>query len=147
MFRGGKKLMGIRHVLTPSASLTYTPDFAAAPFRYGYRSIPEAGAAPIYLSAYENPLGFAPTAQYGDFSSLLQFGLDNNLQIKVRTNNADGKDSVGSKNVRLIDNFSINSGYDLARDSFRWAPFSLRFATNILNVINVSAGALFDPYD
>lgn len=146
MFRGGSKLMGIRHVLTPSASLTYTPDFAAAPFRYGYRTITEAGQTPFYVSTFENPLGFNPSGQFGDFSSLLVFGIDNNLQIKVRTNNTDGKDSVGSKNIRLIDNFSINSGYDLARDSFKWAPIAMRFATNLFNVLNVQAGATFDPY-
>ncbi|WP_276133499.1 putative LPS assembly protein LptD [Polluticoccus soli] len=144
MFRGGSKLMGIRHVLTPSASLTFTPDYAAAPFRYGYQTL-EGGQTPIYRSTFENSLGFAPNGQFGNFSSMLAFGIDNNLQIKVRTK--DGKDSVGSKNIRLIDNFSINGGYDLAKDSFRWSLVTMRFATNLFNVLNIQAGAVFDPYD
>lgn len=140
MFKKGK-LAGIRHMLTPSASLTYTPDFAASPFNYGYRTLTNA-AVPEYLPVYENTIGYTPSRQFGKFSSLLAFGIDNNLQIKVRT-----KDSVGTKNIRLIDNFRINTAYDLAKDSFKWSPIAMSFATNLYNLINITANAVFDPYD
>ena len=71
------------------------------------------------------------------------FGLDNNLQIKVRS----GKDTVtGFKNITLIDGLSIHSGYNLAVDSFQWQPIALSFRTNILEKVSVSANANFDPY-
>ena len=80
MFKKGK-LMGIRHVLSPNVSMTYTPDFAKAPYRYGYRTILNPINPPQYLSAYEtSPVG--GPSQFGNFSSLLGFGIDNNLQIK-----------------------------------------------------------------
>jgi len=141
MFKKGK-LMGIRHVLTPNVSMTYTPDFAKAPYRYGYRTILNPINQPQYLSAYEtSPVG-GPT-QFGNFSSLLGFGIDNNLQIKVRNEN----DSTGSRNIRLIDNFRIGTGYDLARDSFNWSPVDMSFATNLFNVLNITANAMYSLYD
>lgn len=142
MFKKGA-IKGIRHTMIPSVSLTYTPDFANAPFRYGYQTVTSSmQTSPQYVSPYETSVVGAPgRGQFGKFSSVLGFGLNNNLQIKVRT-----KDSIGSKNISLIDNFNINTGYDLAKDSFNWSNISMTFATNILGKVNVSAGATFDPY-
>jgi hypothetical protein len=142
LFKNGK-IAGIRHVLTPSAGITFTPDYAAHPFNYGYRTITNAASPPQYFSVYENSIGYTPSQQFGNFSSLLNFGIDNNLQIKVRTD----KDTTGARNIRLIDNFSINTAYDLARDSFKWSDISMRFATSLFNILNIQAGASFDPYD
>lgn len=143
MFKKGR-LMGIRHVLTPNVSLNYTPDFAGAPYRYGYQTITDPNRPPEYRSAFEGSVVGTPGgSQFGNFSSVVGFGIDNNLQIKMRS----FKDSTGFKNVRLIDNFRINTGYDLARDSFNWSDISMSFATNILEMINITAQASFDPYD
>jgi lipopolysaccharide assembly outer membrane protein LptD (OstA) len=143
MFKKGK-IMGIRHVLSPTAGLVYTPDYAAAPFRYGYQTIIDPKATtPAYLPVYENAIPGVPGYnQFGKFSSNLTFGLDNNLQMKVRSTD----DSTGFKNIRLIDNFNISSAYNLAADSFNWQPVNMRFATNILNIINIQAGATYDLY-
>ncbi|MEZ5018171.1 MAG: putative LPS assembly protein LptD [Flavipsychrobacter sp.] len=135
-------LRGIRHVLVPSVNYTYTPDFANAPFRYGYQTIINPAAPPTYLSPYEGSVVGTPGFnQFGKFSSAINFGLNNNLQIKVRT-----KDSTGTKNVTLIDNFTISSSYDIARDSFNWNNIGVVFSTNLLNFININANAIFDPY-
>src|SRR5690606_19090766 len=71
------------------------------------------------------------------------FGLNNNLQIKVRSK----KDTSGAgRNVTLIDGFSITSAYNIAADSFNWSTFNMNFRTNILDKFNLSANAVFDPY-
>lgn len=140
MFKKGK-LMGIRHVLTPNVSLNYIPDFAKAPYRFGYQTIIDPKAPPQYLSPYEGALQGAPT-QLGNYSSVVGFGLNNNLQVKVRS----AKDSNGFKNIRLIDNFTINSGYNLAVDSFNWQTIAVSFSTMLFNVINVNANLGYDPY-
>lgn len=144
MFKRGK-LAGIRHELRPNVSLNYVPDYAAAPFHYGYRTRLSANAAqPEYRSPYENSVIGAPGyGQFGDYRSYLGFGFDNNLQIKVRTD----KDTAGFKNIRIIDNLSLSSGYDLARDSFNWANINTSFATNLFNnLLNIQGSASFDPY-
>jgi hypothetical protein len=47
----------------------------------------------------------------------------------------------------LINNFSINSSYNLVADSFKLAPFGISANTNIKNgLINVNLSASLDPY-
>ncbi|MBS1773475.1 MAG: LPS-assembly protein LptD [Bacteroidetes bacterium] len=142
MFKKGK-IMGIRHVLTPGVGLAYVPDYAKAPFRYGYQTRLDPNANPVYLPVYEGGVPGVPgMGQFGNYRSALNFGIDNNLQIKVRST----KDSTGFKNIRLIDNFRINSSYNFAADSFNLAVFNVSFATMLFNTINISANANFDPY-
>lgn len=143
MFKKGR-IAGIRHVLTPSAGLNYTPDYAAAPFRYYYRTYTSKDGGLEYRSPYERSvIGVPGLGQAGNFSSSVNYGLNNNLQLKVRTK----KDTANStKNVTLIDALSINGSYNFALDSFNWSPVNINFRTNILNLINISAGANFDPY-
>lgn len=142
LFKKGK-IAGIRHVLTPSTGFTYTPDYAAAPFSYGYRTIVDPRSPPVYLPLFEGSIPGTPGyGQFGNFSSLVTFGLDNNLQVKMRTQN----DSTGFKNIRIIDNFAFTSSYNIAADSFNWSPVGVRFATNVLNIFNVQANATYDLY-
>lgn len=141
MFKKGSALQGIRHVITPNVSLNYVPDFAKDPYNYGYETILDPNGQPQYVSPYEGAIQGAPT-QLGNFSSIIGFGFNNNLQIKVRSRD----DSTGSKNIRLIDNFNITSGYNLAADSFKWQPINISFNTMLLNLINISASTMYDPY-
>lgn len=143
MFKKGK-IAGIRHVLTPNVGLNYTPDYGAAPFHYYYRTYTSATGALEYRSPYEGSVVGTPgLGQYGKYNSSINFGLNNNLQLKTRTN----KDSTGgTKNVTLIDALSIAANYNVAADSFKWSGVNLSFRTNVLNLINITAGANFDPY-
>ena len=142
-FRRGR-LAGIRHVLTPNVGLSYTPDYARAPFNYYYRTLLGPAAAYQYLSAFEgSAVGVPGYNQAGDFASLLNFGLNNNLQIKTRSS----KDTVtGTRNITLIDALSFTGSYNLAADSFKWSPLAISFRTNIANILNLSGGAIFSPY-
>ena len=142
-FKSGK-IAGIRHVLTPSLGLNYTPDYAAAPFRYYYQTTTDASGYLQYRSPYEQSVVGEPgLGQHGFYASTINYGLNNNLQMKVRTK----KDTANNtKNITLIDALSIAGNYNFAADSFKWSPVNLSFRTNILNMINISAGANFDPY-
>ncbi|OSZ79424.1 hypothetical protein CAP35_14570 [Chitinophagaceae bacterium IBVUCB1] len=142
MFKKGK-IAGIRHVLTPSAGIGYVPDYAAAPFNYGYRTRLDATGQPVYQSIYDGNIPGTPgQGQFGRIRSAVSFGIDNNLQMKLRT----AKDSTGFKNIRLIDNFRIGSAYDFAADSFNFSGIGMSFATMFFNVLNLTANANFDPY-
>lgn len=141
LFKRGK-LAGIRHEFRPNVSMNFAPDYANDPYNYGYRTILSDGGQPQYLSVYEGSVVGVPGGQYGSFSSRLGFGFDNNLQIKTRSS----KDSTGFKKIKIIDNLSVNSGYDLAKDSFNWSNINIVLATTLFNVINMQANASFDPY-
>jgi len=74
---------------------------------------------------------------------LVNFGVNNNLQIKIRS----AKDTItGFKNVTLIDALGANISYNPAVDSFRWSPLAVNFRTNVMDKINISSSASFDPY-
>lgn len=142
LFKSGS-LRGIRHVLTPSTGFSYHPDFAKAPFNYYYPTHLDSSTNPRdvqYVTPYPNSIiGNAPQGRAGNVS----FGVNNNLQIKVRSS----KDTIsGYKNVTLIDALGASVAYNLAADSFQWSAIRLDFRTNVLDKVNISANAGFDPY-
>jgi hypothetical protein len=139
LFKKGK-LKGIRHVLTPNASLSYRPDFSESPFNYYYRTRLDTSSREVVQTPFLNSvIGLPPTGKSG----LISFGLNNNLQIKVRS----AKDTTsGYKNVTLIDGFSINGSYNMMADSFRWSNVGVAFRTNVADKINISSSASYDPY-
>jgi hypothetical protein len=145
LFRQGR-VAGIRHVLTPNIGFTYTPDFAKKPFGYAYLSQIAPGGAINYRSPYVNN-AFGPNGPFGNFSSSLNYGLNNNLQVKLRNRSRPGDTAVApTRNISLIDGLSVGGAYNLAADSFRWSDVSLQFRTNLFDKINISAGAVLDPY-
>jgi hypothetical protein len=143
-FKKGK-ISGIRHVLTPNIGLNYTPDYAAPPFQYYYRTYLDAGGNMQYLSPYEGSVVGTPGSggTPGTFRSTINYGIGNTLQMKVRSK----KDTAtGTKIINLIDGLSFGGDYNFAADSFKWSIVGASFRTNILNIINISANASFDPY-
>ena len=137
------KLRGIRHVITPTVGFTYHPDFSTAPFNYYYRARLDSlnnGQDYTYQSPYITSLvGYPPIGKAG----LVNFGVNNNLQIKVRSD----KDTVtGFKNITLIDALGATVSYNPAADSFKWSDIGLNFRTNVMDKINISSNASFDPY-
>lgn len=140
LFKKGK-IAGFRHVMTPSVGFTYTPGFAHSPFGYMYETTDIYGSR-LYRSPYEGtPIG-GPTNDNNQGS--VSFSLGNTLQMKVRNRDSTGK--AASKNISLIDAFGINANYDLFADSFNMSNINLNFRTSVLNIINISASAVYDPY-
>jgi lipopolysaccharide assembly outer membrane protein LptD (OstA) len=139
MFKNGS-LRGIRHVLRPNIGLSYRPDFAKAPFNYYYRSRPNANIDSIYMSPYPTSVvGGPPQGK----SATMSFGLENNLQIKVRS----VKDTVaGFKNVILIDGLGLGTSYNAAADSFNWSDLTVNFRTSVLGKINITSSAVYSAY-
>ena len=93
----GKKIMAIRHVLTPTVSFSYAPDFGAA--RYGYwdtytKTDKDGNVSTVTYSPYQGALyGVPGQGQTGNIS----VDIGNNIEMKVRTSN----DSL--KKISIID--------------------------------------------
>ena len=91
-----------------------------------------------------NVLGGFSEGRFGGIT----FGLNNLLESKVRNRDSTSTDSV--KKVRILDNLSITSGYNLIPDSAQKerpiSPISINAGTNLFNKINITASALIDPY-
>jgi hypothetical protein len=132
-----RKLKAIRHVVNPSISFNYTPDFTRN--RNYFDSLVDNSGRVVYKSLHEGSVyGGSTTGN----SSAIGFGIGNNLEMKVKSE----KDTVARK-VMLLNNLSINSSYNFIADSFKLAPISLSANTNILdNLINLNFAATLDPY-
>lgn len=137
------KLMAIRHVITPSLSFVFMPDFGAPEWGY-YRyltnyddSVPKTTR---YYSVFESGYyGSPPTGKSG----FVNMALSNNLEMKVRSK----KDTItGTKKVVLIDNFTIASGYNIAADSLNWSKISMSGRTKLFKNLDVTYASLWDPY-
>ncbi len=143
-FRKGY-IRAIRHVVRPSIGFSYLPDFGTSALGYWqpvqYNSKGDMTKYSIFGgSGTFQPLYGAPPSQK---SGAINFGLTNNLEMKVRSD----KDTVtGTKKVMLIDNFSISTSYDLAKDSLRWSDISISARTTLFKKIQVSYNSVYSPY-
>jgi len=139
--RMGKKfpVQALRHVLTPSVSFTYTPDYTSDFWNY-YDSYTDKNGNEVVYSKYEGSLYGSPP---GRQSARINFSLANNLEMKVRSR----KDSIsGEKKVPLIDNFTVSFSYDFAADSLNWSPLSLSGRTRLFKNLDITYRSQFDPY-
>jgi hypothetical protein len=93
------------------------------------------------FSVFENSI--AGAFSEGKFGGL-SFGLDNNLQMKVRDKQDTSAESF--KKVNLLDGLSLNGSYNFMADSFRLSTFSVNARTTLFEKININASAQLDPY-
>jgi hypothetical protein len=133
------RIKAIRHVVNPSVSFGYTPDFTTNKEYFQVVGKNSEGKD-IYQSRHQGYLyGGSTTGKSGSIG----FGLGNNLEMKVK--NED--DSVARK-VMLLNNLSFNTSYNLIADSFNLAPISIAANTNVLNnKLNINLSAILDPYN
>ncbi|MFM7217153.1 MAG: putative LPS assembly protein LptD [Bacteroidota bacterium] len=130
----------IRHVMTPSVSFSFRPDFSEA--RYGYYKqvqVDTSGRTSTY-SIFQNGVYGGPSA--GKFGAL-NFSFDNNLEMKVRTKTDSGE---VLKKIKLLESLRFNSSYNLIADSMKWSPVGFSGRTTFANKMIMTFGGTLDPY-
>ncbi len=137
-FRKKSKVQAIRHEIRPTLSASYKPDFTSGTY---YNTQIDTFKRVSRFSVYEGSI-YGQFAE-GNFGGL-NFGIDNNLQMKVRNKKDTGEASL--KKVTLLDGLSINGSYNFMADSFRLSTISLSARTNLFEKVNITANANFDPY-
>jgi lipopolysaccharide assembly outer membrane protein LptD (OstA) len=139
-FRKGP-LRAIRHVVRPSIGFSFVPNFGTEELGYWRTVQTDAKGKTTKYSIFEgNSVSGAPPGQK---SGAINFALGNNLEIKVRSL----KDTVtGTQKVMLIDNLSISTSYDLAKDSLRWSNINLSARTTLFKKIQISYNSSYSPY-
>lgn len=159
----GDKVDRFRHVMTPSVSFSYHPDFGKDYWakRYGGfhgsydRLITTKDAAGnIVPKLDENGLPIYEVVHYSRFkeapsrgaAATLGFSLGNNLEMKLRND----KDTTGKEPYKvysIIDNLSISGGYNFIADSMNWQNFSVNLRIKIPKVnYTINLSGQFDPY-
>jgi lipopolysaccharide assembly outer membrane protein LptD (OstA) len=136
-FKKGK-IQSIRHVMRPSVSYSYRPDFS------NYYDEVQQSADPDDIIEY-NPFS---TGIYGSpssgMSNSFNMSLGNTLEAKVKD-----KDSTAteSKKITILNNLNFNTSYDMTADSLKWSPVTMSAGTAIFNnKMQVNFNASLDPY-
>ena len=151
MFNFGRhrKVQAIRHVITPSVSLSFSPEKGKA-FN-GWRTLE---------SYYDKRGGFHDETYYNIYSitghhnsvsapgrgrtGSMNVSLGNNIEAKVR----DLRDTTGtgSKKVKILDQLTLNGSYNFLADSLKMSNIGVTASTNLFGKLNVTGNLNFDPY-
>jgi hypothetical protein len=133
-------LKAIRHVITPSLSFNYRPDFGKPYWGYYKYVVTDTLGNYQKYSRFENGIyGSPPDGRSGKVS----FAISNNLEMKVRSR----KDTItGTKKIVLIEDLTIRTGYDLAKDSMNWDYLTLSGRTKLFKKVDVTFAGSWDPY-
>ena len=145
MYNFGKfrRIQAIRHVVSPTVSLSYSPDKAT--YFNGWRTL-----------TYTDKSGVERTYDYNIYAgqmygypgkgsaATMSLSIANNIEAKVR----DIKDTTGtgSKKVKLIDQLNFSTGYNFLADSLKMNNIGVTMSTSIFGKLGMSANANFDPY-
>lgn len=132
-------IKAVRHVINPSISFNYTPDFSEPSLGF-YDFYTDKEGKRVYYSKTENGVFGSPPQ---GASGVISFSLGNNLEMKV----PDKNDTVeGMQKIVLLEAFNISSGYDLARDSVNWQPLRLTARTTLFKKLLINFSAAYTPY-
>jgi len=132
------RLQAIRHVVRPSISYSYRPDFSSY---YEEVQQGEDENDVVEYSPFKNGIFGGPGK---GISNSLNFTLNNTFEAKMMS-----KDStkVEPEKVTLINNLNFSTGYNMAADSLKWSPVRMTAGTDFFNKkLKVNLNATLDPY-
>ena len=136
----GDKIQAIRHVVTPSVSFSYHPDFGAS--RYGYYTTYQKTDAEGNVSLVEySPYSIGQSSPPGKGKSgSISFQLGNNVEMKMR----DSNDSL--KKVSLIDDLSLSMSYNLAAEVRPLSDLTANIRLKLTKSYTFNLNAIFASY-
>ena len=138
----GDKVQAIRHVMTPTVSFSYAPDFSAE--RYGYydtyqKTDAQGNVTLVNYSPYSGG-AFAPPSS--GKTGMLNFDLSHNLEMKVKSDD----DSTGFKKISLIDEFRTSMSYNFAADIRPLSDLSTSLRLKLTKSYTLNLSAVFASY-
>ncbi|MCK0131555.1 LPS-assembly protein LptD [Flavobacteriaceae bacterium F08102] len=132
------RLKTIRHVMRPSVSYNYRPDFGQ------YYEEVQQSEDPNDLKTFNRFDGGVFGAPSRGISNSLGFTLNNTLEAKVTPKDSTATDD---KIIKILNSFNLSTSYNMAADSLKWSPVRLTTGTVLFNnKLNVNGGATLDPY-
>ncbi|MDQ3050353.1 MAG: LPS-assembly protein LptD [Bacteroidota bacterium] len=134
------KIAAIRHVLSPTLSYTYRPDFSEPKFN-AYKNYQSDSFGTItQYSIYETGIfGGPPSGKYG----VISLNLDNNLEMKTRSVTDT---AVNLRKIKIFESLSGNVSYNTAIDSLNWSNINISGRTTLFERLNLNFSGSFDPY-
>lgn len=147
-FGKDSKIQALRHVMKPSVSYSYRPDFNDPIWgNVDFYKQGELGEVKEY-SKFENGVyGYAR----GGLSSSINLSLKNTFEMKVKSKNDENKDDEddkkSSKKIKLLENLNFSTSYNMAAQEFNWSTLRINGGTSLFNRnMSVNFNATLDPY-
>ncbi len=144
------RLSAIRHVITPTASFSYTPNMnSIAP--YYYRTVRNIKTGEVYYdedgdteeySIFENGIYGTPSAN--GQSGSISLSLKNNIEAKIFAKN----DTTGKpEKVSILDNLNFSTSYNPFKKQNKWSTVSMSSSTSIFKKkVSLQLNGTMDPY-
>jgi LptD protein len=137
-------LEAIRHVMTPTLTFSYNPDFSAP--GYGFYKTAVSNATIPYPYTDLNYSIFEDGFPSAGRTAGVGLNIDNTIEIKMKpkTTDTSGKE----RKIPILQGLSFSTFYNIAQDSLRLSPITFSGHTAILNQkVNVSFSGSFNPYE
>ncbi|HOZ30427.1 MAG TPA: putative LPS assembly protein LptD [Bacteroidales bacterium] len=140
-------LKAIRHVMSPSISYNYLPNYGQKKYNYydEYSRIQYNGTTGQYdtigyiYSRFQG-LPYGTPSRGGAGSINLNIG--NNLEMKLRNKN----DTITQdRKVKLLESLNISTSYNIIADSLNLAPLTINARTKI-KLLDLNFNTSLDPY-
>ncbi|MBL7811720.1 MAG: hypothetical protein JNL57_05810 [Bacteroidetes bacterium] len=137
------KLRALRHTITPTMSVGYTPKISALGRGWHKTFLDSSTKKPIKeYDLFEK--SYQGTSDQKE-SGYLNFSLLNNLQAKrVVSKDSNGVEKL--EKVNLIDQFSLNGGYNFLASQFKFSDIVGNFNTVLFKKINITSRGNFSLY-
>jgi hypothetical protein len=132
------KVKAVRHKIDPRIGFSYKPDFSNRIF--GFYEWVQVDSLGNYQLFNMFPSGSASAGKSGS----VNFGLSNNVEMKVATLN-DTTATEAFKKVAIFDNLSFNGSYNLIAEQFNLSNISINARTKIAGT-SININATLDPY-
>ena len=139
------RIKAIRHVMSPSASISFTPDITK--FLQSYYDTVRYGFAKDQVRQYSyfaNTQSFSAPYPPGGKSASINMALRNNFEMKYLSVNDTSSEE---KKLPLLENLDFSASYNLIADSFKLSNISMSAGTRLFqDKFNIQFSANFDPY-
>ena len=129
----------LRHVINPSLSFTYHPDFGAEKYGYWQQYADTTGQVHRY-SIFQGTLYGGPA---DGRSGNIRLAIGNNLEIKVKNPFDTAADL---RKIALLENLNLAMSYDIARDSLNLSNLSVSGRTTLFRTLVLNYSGSFSPY-
>jgi lipopolysaccharide assembly outer membrane protein LptD (OstA) len=139
-------LKAIRHVMTPSLSFQYRPDFSDPSYGYYNTAVSNAVVPFPYTastySIFEQGIYGGPGAGK---SAGLAISIDNTIEAKLKARASDT--SGADRKIPLLQGLSVSTFYNFLADSMRLSDISFQGRTALFNQkLGINFGGTFRPY-
>ncbi|WP_231459495.1 MULTISPECIES: putative LPS assembly protein LptD [unclassified Pedobacter] len=148
-FKNLGNIKQLRHVMTPSVSLTYSPDFTdpskgiykEAINQSGQKIINPSTGLPLTYSIFENS---AFPGSFAGKQASLGFTLDNTTELKVRSK----KDTTGTgeRKIPIIQGLTFNGSYNFLAPTRKLSDISFSGRSQFTDKLGITYNGTFNPY-